>query len=72
MNKICKVEIGFVGLVVVPNFLRAHLHVSGAYKRLAFQPLSAALQTANARMLRERKALVSLHFLLPLLPGSAN
>jgi hypothetical protein len=29
------------------------------YKRLAFQSLSVALQTANARMLRSGKALVS-------------
>jgi hypothetical protein len=32
----------------------------GACKRLAFQSPSVALQTANARMLRSRNALVAL------------
>jgi hypothetical protein len=38
----------------------------GACKRLAVQSLSVALQTANARMLRSRKAFV------PLFPSSLN
>jgi hypothetical protein len=44
----------------------------GACKRLAFQSVSVALQTANSRMLRSRKALVSSLSLLPQLPGSAS
>jgi hypothetical protein len=40
----------------------------GACKRLAFQSLSVALQTVNARMLRSRKALVAPLSLLPQLP----
>jgi hypothetical protein len=43
----------------------------GACKRLAFQSLSVALQTANARMLRPRKGLVAPLF-LPQLPGAAS
>jgi hypothetical protein len=43
----------------------------GACKRLAFQSLNAALQTANARMLRSRKALVA-PLSLPQLPGAAS
>jgi hypothetical protein len=43
----------------------------GACKRLAFQSLSVALQTANARMLRSTKALVAPLSLLPL-PGAAS
>jgi hypothetical protein len=38
----------------------------GACKRLAFQSLSVALQTANSRMLQSKKALVSPLSLLPL------
>jgi hypothetical protein len=44
----------------------------GACKRLAFQSLSVALQTANARMLRSRKAFVSPLSLLPKIPGAAS
>jgi hypothetical protein len=44
----------------------------GACKRLAFQSRSVALQTANSRMLRSRKALVSPLSLLPQLPGSES
>jgi hypothetical protein len=44
----------------------------GACKRLAFQSLSVALQTANARMLRSRKALVSSPSLVPQLSGPAS
>jgi hypothetical protein len=44
----------------------------GACKRRAFQSLSVALQTANARMLRSRKALVAPLSLLPQLPGAAS
>jgi hypothetical protein len=44
----------------------------GACKRLAFQSLSVALQTANARMLRPRKGLVSPLSLLPQIPGAAS
>jgi hypothetical protein len=43
----------------------------GACKRLAFQSLSVALQTANARMLRSRKAIVA-PLSLPQLPGAAS
>jgi hypothetical protein len=44
----------------------------GACKRLSFQSLSVALQTANARMLPSRKALVAPLSLPPQLPGAAN
>jgi Ni2+-binding GTPase involved in maturation of urease and hydrogenase len=44
----------------------------GACKRLAFQSLSVAMQTANARMLRSRKALDSPLSLLPQRPGAAS
>jgi hypothetical protein len=44
----------------------------GVCKWLAFQSLSVALQTANARMLRSRKALVAPLSLLPQLPGAAS
>jgi hypothetical protein len=44
----------------------------GAWKRLAFPSLSVALQTANAPMLRSRKALVAPLSILPQLPGTAS
>jgi hypothetical protein len=44
----------------------------GACKRLAFQTLSVALQTATARMLRSKKASISPRSLLAQLPGSAS
>jgi hypothetical protein len=44
----------------------------GARKRLAFQSLNVALQTANARVLRSRQALFSPIFLPPRLPGSVS
>jgi hypothetical protein len=44
----------------------------GACKRLAFQSLSVALQIANARMLRSKKALVAHLSLLPQLTGAAS
>jgi hypothetical protein len=44
----------------------------GARKRLAFQSLSVALQTANAQMLRSRKALAAHISLLPQLQGAAS
>jgi hypothetical protein len=44
----------------------------GVCKRLAFQCLSFALQTANARMVRPRKALVSRLSVIPQLLGSAS
>jgi hypothetical protein len=43
----------------------------GTRKRLTFQSLRVALQTANARMLRSRRALVAPPSLLPQLPGAA-
>jgi hypothetical protein len=44
----------------------------GAGKRLAFQSLSVALQTANAWMLRSMKAFVAPLSLLPELPGAVG